>query len=70
MVVVKMKLGIFLVSCLVFAFVAFIFGDLQNAVNNMTYTGTLKPLIQVFPLMLVVLTAAFPIFLLIKEAKD
>ena len=65
-----MDVGKLLVSTLVFLFSIFLFFPLNDAVTAMTYAGSLKPLLQVFPFIFIVITAVFPVYFLVKEDKS
>jgi hypothetical protein len=63
-----MKIGEFLIACLVFVFSIFIFPTFNEAVS--TYTGDLSILVHAFPILFIVISAVFPIFLLIDGGKN
>jgi len=66
-----MELGKFLIATLVFLFSVFLFVPLNDGIASMNQTavGSLVPVIQVFPLIFIVISAVFPIFFLISGDK-
>lgn len=70
LVVDIMDVGKFLIATLVFLFSIFLFFPLNDAVTTMTYTGSLKPLLQVFPFIFIVITAVFPIYFLVEGKEN
>jgi hypothetical protein len=67
-----MDIGKVLISSLVFVFTMFLFTPLESgiAAMNQTAIGDLVPVLQAFPLLLVAISAVFPIFFLMKGDKS
>lgn len=62
-----MELGKFFIAAFVFVFSIFLFPTLNETAT--AYTGDLSLIVHVFPLLFIVVTAVFPIFLLLKDVK-
>jgi len=62
-----MKLGPFLVSIVVFVFIAFLFPTLYDACRNVNATLTTAPVIQVFPWVLLAVAVLPSIYFGIKQ---
>lgn len=67
-----MEVGKVLIASLIFLFTMFLFTPLEEGIAGMNQTaiGDLVPVLQAFPLILVAISAVFPILFLMKGDKD